>query len=185
MAHLMFLEDFEGDTQLRRNAPRPEDLPGFAAGFDAGQKAAQQDATQLNAQIVNRLVEMRFGYAEAKQDLLRGLAPFVNAICDQILPDILDDVTRSKLIESLIVAGEADLSAPIRITTHPDKRAALETALHAFDPTMFELMHDPQLAADEIIVGTGGQETQLDVSAMISDLRAALAMISPTFNRNG
>jgi len=179
MSRAMFLECFDGDSPFAANKPRPEDLPGFSDGFAAGQAAAQEQAANVNAELASRLSEIQFGYAEARQDLLQGLSPLINAICDQILPSILDDVTRSQVVETLLIAAQTDLSAPTTLSIHPSNAPNLQRLVNGIEAGDVHLVEDLSLGPDEILIGTQFQETQLDVAAMLDALRNALGMIVP------
>lgn len=177
MSRAVFLESFEGDEGFAPNQPRPEDLPGYADGYAAGQIAADAAATRISADIASQLTEIQFGYAEARQDLLRGLTPLVNVLCDQILPDILDDVTSSHIFETLLIAAQTDVSAPITLSVHPRHVSSLKTVIESFTNAEFCLVEDPNLGAHEALIGTRTQETQLDTAALLDALKNALSMI--------
>jgi len=180
MAHLMFLESFDGEVAFQQNKPRPEDLPGFADGFTAGQAAANAQTHQLKTEVAARLSELNFGFAEAQLDMLRGLTPLINAICDQILPAILDDITRSRALETLMQAARADVSGPLTLTLHPDQSPGMQQIIDDYALQGFDVRTDASLDETEILVGHSGQETQLNTAAMISEFSKALKMITVT-----
>ncbi|SEW41378.1 hypothetical protein SAMN04488515_2820 [Cognatiyoonia koreensis] len=173
MAHLMFLEQFEaesGETPTRS----PTELPGFEDGYDAGLAAAAADQATLSAQMATRISELQFGYVEAQQDLLRALGPLVSAICDQILPALIDDMTRSRIFETLLLCARADVSHPMQLTCHPAKAAVMQQVLADFGDQQVALLTDPGLAQDEVLIGGNRQETQLDTALLIAAMRTAL-----------
>ena len=178
MAHLNFLEQFEQvGSDLTFNPPQ-QDLPGYDAGYEAGLADAALQNTQLSAQLVDRLVEMRFGYAEAQQAMMAALAPFVSALADQVLPALSDDLTRVHLKEVLMTAAQADIANPIVLTFHPKTAALVGDVLQDIAEVQVELREDASLGAQEMYVGNRRTESQLDVAGLIASIQSALSNIT-------
>lgn len=177
MAHLNFLEQFDNAESPGPTPQSLENLPGYDAGYRAGFDAASQAQTALSSMIVDRLVDVRFGMAEAHQAILETLRPFVHALCDQILPDIIEDVTRSKLVETLLLAAQQDIAQPLTLTVHPTQEVAMAHFLSETPDFDIRLHCDPSLEIHEVLIGTESQETQLDVPGMLDKMRNALATI--------
>jgi len=178
MAHLNFLEQFETNDGAAPVKPPIQDLPGYDAGYEAGLVDSALQNRQLSKVLVDRIVEMRFGYAEAQQAMMQALRPFVSALANQVLPALLDDLTRAHVTEALLEAAQADVTSPIKLTFHPDTAELIKDVLSDITDANVTLFADRSLGPQEVYVGHSGAETQLDVAGLIAGVQAALSNIS-------
>lgn len=178
MAHLNFLEQFEAGGNATPFTPPVQDLPGYDAGYEAGLADAALQNRQISAALVDRLTEMRFGYAEAQQALMQALTPFVSALANQVLPALSDDLTRAHIKDALFAAAKADIASPIVLTFHPDSATLVRDAIADVAHVEIQLTEDAALGLHEVYVGHAGSETQLDVATLISGFQLALSNIS-------
>lgn len=182
MAPLKFLEQFDSNDASFQLNPPMQDLPGYDAGYQAGIADAAQQQTVLSAALIERLTEMRFGYAEAQHAMMQALSPFVSALSDKILPELSDDLTRAHLRDLLLSAAQSSLADPITLTFHPQTAGLVRDVLAKMGDAEVALGEDATLGLQEVYVGAAGSETQLDVASLITGIQSALRNINGDMN---
>ena len=131
MALLLRLEDFETD-HAGQDGPDQHTLaalPGYDAGFAAGQVAALSDQKHVDAALVQTLSDMAFGFAEARQHTLAGMTPLFAALIDQLIPRVVEESFRARLLETLSDLAGKSIAGPTRLIVHPDQIDAVSAIL--------------------------------------------------------
>lgn len=161
---------------------------GLAEGIARGRAEALAEAEARGAALAEggarALADLAWTYAEARGQVLGGIAPLVRALMDGLLPPLAAEALGPWIAEAVREAAEADLGAP-RVLVHPDALAALAVRLppeaaHALGP-------DPALGPGEARVALPGGETSLDVEAALLRLRHGLLPLldAPETRRHG
>lgn len=179
MPPLFQLENFEVGTSSASSIPanQPENLPGYDAGFAAGQAAAMAQQSVVEASLVEALSDMSFGFEEARQHILGGLAPLFQALIDQLLPRTIEESFHARLAETLQNLALDRARGPVRLIVHPNQVAAVSTLLPSVSGLEFELHQDPEVGQHGALISQGTSESILDVDDLIEEIRKTLSAI--------
>jgi hypothetical protein len=153
---------------------------GHAQGVIDGRATAAAEQSALSAEIAQTLSDMAFGYAEARAHLLTALGPLFAALINHILPGTAEVAQAGQIIALLNAAAEQDSAAPLELTVHPGRTADLSALLPYAVGLPIMLVADPAIGPDQAILRSGRGETVLDIGAVISGAKAALAAIFET-----
>lgn len=174
MTGLAFLETFDAEPQAPAEDVSVTDLPGYTEGFAAGEKAQQFHQETLRADLIEKLTEMSFGYAEAQKSILDSLDAFFDMLATKVLPDIVSDVQRAQIISALQASAQIDAVAPVTIIVPDGQINALTAALPDELPLPIEIVGSARLAEGEVLLSRAGGETSLNAQALIEMIQDIL-----------
>ena len=169
------LENFE--TGRSAVTHRAADLPGYDAGFADGERAALAEQKRIDAALVQSLSDLAFGFEEARQQVLTGIAPLFRTLVDQLLPRIVDESFHARLVETLMDLATERSRAPVRLIVHPDQVAAVSALLPSVTGLDIDLHQDPEVGAHGALISQGPSEALLDLDDLISDIRRTLSAL--------
>lgn len=179
MALMLRLEDFdEPAAGAREAAPLPQDLPGYEAGFEDGLQAARAEQNGIDAELVQTLNDMAFGFAEARQHLIHSLVPLFQALVDQLLPQVIDTTFRLHLIDALTALTRQRVSAPIRLIVHPDQVDAVAALLPSVSGLEVDLHHDAEVGPHGALISQGPVESLLEIDDLIQEIHRILSALT-------
>ncbi len=184
MASGLQLEEFSapGATDPAAAAPAPEALEearlagyeqGFRAGWDDAVTAQKDAETGARAELAARIEELSFGYHEAQQHILSGLAPLIEALLAHVLPAVGRETLCHRLLEVLMPLAREQADQPLRLRLHPSCRAPMDEVLAtaaAAPPLVIE--EDPTLPPGAAALATGAAEQLFDSDRIIETLTA-------------
>lgn len=174
----LLLEDFEtGARPAVKAPPQPEDLPGYSEGFAAGQEDASNRQMHLDAEVVQALAEMSFGYAEARQHILTALQPLFRTLIEKLIPELLDESYQTRVMSTLMDAVTQDIDQSLVLTVHPDHVAGLAALAARQSGLPISVRPDASLPLSAAIIGNGTEETSLDLDALRTALTTTLSAI--------
>jgi flagellar assembly protein FliH len=163
---------------------------GYAAGWEDAVAAQAGDARRLREDLARNLRDLSFTYHEARAEVLKGLAPLLRAMIDQVLPETARATLGARIAE--VVAAEAERlgSPPVQIVVAPADRAAVEAALPDSPPFDLALAVEPTLAEGQVHFRFGSEERVLDLPALLDRIRALVTdlldpSLSPREARHG
>ena len=180
MALARLLEDFEAASPDESAGPAPESLPGFEAGFAAGLEAARRETERLDAELVQTLSDMKFGFAEARQTVLAGLGPLFDVLADRLLPQLSEPLFRTRLIAALQTAAGRQLGQPIRLSVAPGQVDALTRLLPRVTGIDLEVQPNPRLTPHAALISQGVSEQAIDIDRVLSESGEILATFGIT-----
>ncbi|EAR50720.1 putative flagellar biosynthesis/type III secretory pathway protein [Oceanicola granulosus HTCC2516] len=176
MGQILTLESFDTGTP-----PPPDAAPaplayedGFATGREAGLAQARAERTQLDNAVVQRLTELAFTHAEARQQVLESLRPLFVSIAGLLLPGLARASLGAFVVEALMEAAEGDSRTPIALLVAPDSLEALGEIVAAQPGLAVQIEANPALGPGEVLLRTPERETVLDLDRLVADIAAAL-----------
>ena len=188
MAEAAFLERFDAPASPASSELPAEQQPGYESGFLAGQAAANAAQEALNAQLIEKLNEITFVYAEARSNILQSLKPLFEALVDKLFPDLLDAVNQARVIDALHTAASSDTSVPTSLFVNPQNAHSIANALPSELSIPFEIKEDPTLTEGEIRIAASGTNTSFNTEQLyseISELLSATILSHEEFLQNG
>jgi hypothetical protein len=170
------LERFDTGDGQKTEAATPSDdwRAGHAAGLAEGATIAATKHAVLRDDLVQSVADFGFAFAEARAHMLASLTPLLTAVCDLVLPAATQSILVARVMSLLGDAAAHDLNRPLHLCVAEGDLAAIRTALAGQHLPHLRLSADPNLAAGQVCLMQGGQETVLNVPALISAIGAAL-----------
>lgn len=172
---LAFLERFDAP-----NNAAPEPLPvteqdGYAAGYEAGKQDEQARQDTLKAEVIEKLTDMSFVYAEAKQDVLASITPLIQTLADKLLPELTADVARVHLVDCLQKAAQSDVDQPMKLQAAQSDLEALKASLPEDLPMKVSVEPKEGLLPGECLITAPSGETTLNATQLIENIREILS----------
>jgi len=128
MAQLFALESF--DPAVPQESPTDVAYQeGFAAGLEAGRSAAEAAQTALQADLVQAVADLEFTYSEARGEMTRALAPFMQALISKVLPHCVETGFAAQIAATITDHLRNGQSDGLSIITHPSQAPAIAAAL--------------------------------------------------------
>lgn len=158
---------------------------GYTAGWDDAVAAQAADRDRIGADLSRALQALSFTYHEAREHVLRAIEPLMTEVVGQVVPVAARAALGALVVETLRpLAAQASL-APVRMTVHPDSRAAVEQALLLEPALPVELVADPALGPTEARLDLGQGERRIDPGETAVALAGAVAdFFAVTLNRD-
>ena len=151
---------------------------GFEEGVAEGRRLAVKEDALLTSAAAQSLVDMQFGYAEARAHFVALLEPLFKEMVTNLLPEIAQESLPAKVAAALQSVALRDVSAPVEIAVHPDNVAALSRliARESGPPIQIKAAPDLALTQAQLCTPTGGG-THLDINHVVTEMSAALAAL--------
>ena len=169
---LVFLEAFDA-TEPESSVPEgpSEDwLDGHAAGVAEGLESASHEAARRAAELAESLADLNTTIAEARREVLAGLAPLFEAMLGQILPALTERSVVQHGVALLMDAAEDASDPPLMLTLNPRNLAVMAQALDELSCPQVDLRAEDDLGTGEIVLTRRGSDTVLDLGRLSRDL---------------
>ena len=154
-------------------------LDGFAAGQEAAQSKIQAAVSAHDAETLQSLSDLAFGYHEAREHILGALSPVMVALVEKVLPRLARDGLADRVADYLAEVLRDAADAPICLTVSPGARPALERALEKATALPLLLVEDPTLTLGQVLVRSTANEAEalIDTDAIAETIRETLSAI--------
>lgn len=182
MTHAFQLESFEIASEAG-NDPTAMHQESYADGYKAGLIAAKEDASVLNAELVQSLADLEFKYDEVRSEITQSLHPFLEALVENIFPQLAETSFILQLSQQLTNAANDSSTSAFILTVNPDMTAAIEAALNP-SPINVAISADPNLTRNAAWVSYANHEQLIDVDQLIAEITSILAAIETPKTRN-
>ena len=173
MSDLAFLEDFaspaiaaEADTGVDRQL-------GFADGYAAAQRDFAAAEAAKGGALIDRMTEMSFTYAEARNAVLVALEPLMGEVCDALLPALADQGFGATLAREIAESAGTDIGSFPQVRVHPERVEELRDWTDRLGALDIRVRADPALPRNEAILGEG-RESAFDLQPLTKALAEAL-----------
>ncbi|MEX0283446.1 MAG: hypothetical protein AB3N23_02435 [Paracoccaceae bacterium] len=167
---LTLISESEQEEQSVANYER-----GYTAGWEDSLQLQLKERSDLSKTLKHNLEDLEFTFAEARQQVLASMAPILEQVVSQVLPEIIDQTSAARIVSELqgLVAAQSDL--PIQVSVPPDRTERVRPIVeHALGPEV-AVFEDPTLTEDQVALRVGRSETVLDPSAALEEIRAVLS----------
>ncbi len=170
MSNLAFLEPFDA-ISIQQEASTPlHEQPAYQSGFEDGVAQAETIQASLTAEVVEKVSDMAFTYAEARQELVAQIKVFFDALSHQVLPGLSNEIERAHISEVLHAAADSSLKGPVIIRVPPQSAKALNEAVPDALGMPLQFVEDAKLEGPERLVQVGELETLVDISELTKSL---------------
>jgi len=182
MPRLLTLESFE-DALADQQGPTADYTTGYAEGFAAGEASVRADVANLNEQFVQSVQDITFTFAEARAQILNGLAPMLQTVIAQVLPHCVETGFAGQLAELLTTAAEQDATRPLAIHLHPDSFESV-AGLSDVLPKELSIQIDPALSPHAAWIAQADGEMRLDADQLLATISETLSVLNTPEDRN-
>lgn len=175
------------DTEGEPEAPSlvmPEDLEdlrlnayerGYTAGWDDAMRQTADEANARQEALVRMAEGLSFTYHEAQAHVLGALEPLLQAVAEQILPEL----ARAALVQSVgeeLMSVAAGLAAkPVELRVPAGARAAFEEGFEALVLPPLEIVECDALPAGVAEFASGSRQTRVDLDGVARRLADSIA----------
>ena len=172
---LSFLESF--DDERANNAAHPE----YSRGYEAGLAAATAEQTSERRSelegISQAILDMSFGYAEARAGLLQGLRRLFEEICTKFLPALENAALVSQLVDILVNTAQDNAAPAPKLTVHPIRAEKIQSLIDAGELPSIEIEIVDSIAEDGVWVSTPETNVVVDLSKATKLVNETLTLI--------
>lgn len=179
MNALLELERFDVSEPPEAEAPDDANQLSYEEGFNDGLKAAElarERANNSNLQeIAQTLSDLEITFADACRLHLSSLSNVMDAICDQLVPELARNSARGLLLDYIRTALDLGGHASIEIALSAEDFRELTTHdLNVPNAQRIKLVQDHTLQKNQATVRCSSQETLLDLSAVQTQIIASI-----------
>ena len=172
MAYLARLQDF--GERSPEPVPQPiEETEAYLAGHAAGLAEAARAADGAKDRMIDRLAELTFGYAEARQEILTAILPLLETISRHVLPQTAPRALVADLLGHLRAEAEALAGQRLAVRLAPSTAEQIAPLLPEDLASRIAFVPDPDVPDLALTIGRSGDERIVDrgrLVAQISDL---------------
>lgn len=150
---------------------------GYRAGWDDAVKEAEETGGRIDAEFARNLEDLSFTFHEARSHILANLEPFLIALSDTFLPELLKAALGDIINEEMLqLAGRlADTSLVLRLS--PENRDTIERLMTQVNSAPVEILEDETLLSGQVRLEGGGSERSIDLDDALRRVKHAIAAL--------
>lgn len=147
---------------------------GYKAGWDDATTAQEGEDAQARDAIQRNLQDMAFTYHEARNHVLRALAPLLADVSARLLPEMARASLPHVVAEALGPYADLVADAPVKVQIHPDTRDEVEGLVGRNPRLPLQFIDDVTLTPGKVHLSLGTTETRVDLDAALATIRTAI-----------
>lgn len=147
---------------------------GYAAGWEDCAAAQAREDTQLRADLARHLQALSFTWQEARQHVMAHLAPLLEALVTQVVPQAARESLGAVVVEALMPQAGRLADSPVTIRINPAARAQVERALADAPALPVRIEEEPTLGEAQAYLRFPDAETVIDLDSVCRDILTAL-----------
>jgi len=149
---------------------------GFSEGADAVRKELRERELALSEALVEKLQEISFTHAEARQGVLRSLKPLFLAIADSVVPGLANDAAGAFLAKRAAEIAAEQINPQVVLYVSTDDQALINRIEYAVSdqPCGPEIRQDPDLGEGEIRLQNGDEEFLFSAKEAVAEMQKKL-----------
>ena len=146
---------------------------GFGEGADAVRKELRERELALSEALLEKLQEISFTHAEARQAVLRSVKPLVLAIIDSVIPGLASDAAATYLATRAaeIAAKQVNPQVVLHVSTDDQALANRIERVFSEQPCRPNIRHDPGLQKGEIRLQNGNEEFLFNTKEAVAEMQ--------------
>ena len=167
MAYLARLQDF-GEPPAEPEPFRIEDTEAYRAGYEAGLAEASAASDRAKGAMIDRLAELTFVYAEARQEVMTALSPLFETMSKHLLQAAAPRALVADLADCLRDEAETLAGQPLAVRLAPATAAALDPLLPEELARRIAFVHDADVPDLAVVIGRARGERIIDRGRLIN-----------------
>lgn len=147
---------------------------GYSAGWEDAAAAQSDDRGRIEADLARNLQALGFTYQEARNHVLRAMEPLLNEIVGRLLPVVAQEALAPLIRDELRPLVNTLSSPPVTVILHPSVRLSVEEMLAKAPAIPFTVKEEGSLGPGEVRLQLEAQETRIDLTRAIEEIKTAL-----------
>jgi flagellar biosynthesis/type III secretory pathway protein FliH len=147
---------------------------GYKEGWIDAQAAAQSETKELNTEVATALQEAGFAYFEARQHIFKSMRPLLEAIVEQVVPEMARESIALKVVEQLEQIAE-QTEPPMHVLCAPATALKLNDVLEKHVSFPVEVREEATLAETQAVLKFSEGQTNIDLSSVVDGLKSAIS----------
>lgn len=150
---------------------------GYKAGWDDAVKAQNGEVTQIGAELARNLEDLGFTLHEAREHVLRALAPLMSELVDRLLPQLLRESVAPLVLETVLPMAEDATDMNMEIVTAPEHRSSIENLLAQQSTREVRVIEEDTLSEGQAFIRLGATEKEIDLGTLYEQIGTALSSV--------
>ncbi len=173
---LLQLDSFDARAEHVGPKPLSDDWhAGYAAALAAAEAERKSADAVLRDRLMQTIADLRFDHAAARQDVLRGLAPFFRALSHRLFPSLGARVLAETIAAELEQLAATFSEARPTLTVSPANMEIV--SLHLGEMPGLILASDDALSPSEAVISTRDRTIAIDGAAIEDAIDSALSAL--------
>ncbi|TQS71563.1 hypothetical protein ERN12_11090 [Rhodobacteraceae bacterium] len=148
---------------------------GYAAGWQEASASQAAEEARQQADLLQNLQGLAFGFHEARQHVLQALAPVLRDMTAKILPRIATDTLAPLIAQEVAALAATADPPPITVLTHSQCQQAVLQLLAKEPGLPLVFKNDQSLSHGQAVLRFGETEIRIDPDEAIRRIEAVLA----------
>lgn len=147
---------------------------GYQAGWDDAVKAQSDSVTYVSSELGASLQSASFEYHELRATMNASVQSIMAEVVMTILPMVAQASLGAHIREIIASAVRDSLDRTVHVAVAPSSEDAVRAALKSDLPKPFELVCDPMMSPNQIILQLGETETEVNLDKTVADIATAV-----------
>ncbi len=148
---------------------------GYQAGWEDAAKAQISTNTSVSAALASNLQDASFQYHEMRATMQKSVQEIMQMIVETLLPRIAQNSLGAHLKEEIGNLTQRKLDGKIQLATNTANLEQVENLCAENLTQPFELVSDPKLAEDQVVIRLADIETVIDLGRVVSEIGGAVS----------
>lgn len=144
---------------------------GYRDGWDDALSAGRDEQTKSKEELVSKLADLSFTYAEAQVAVLKEVNPLFEALLHRLLPGMVGGLLFDTLLDHLrgLAKDKGTLNVLIKVSPFDYNMAC--DLIHLQDVLTINVLEDVRLERGQASLSFGESEDQIDIERSLERLR--------------
>lgn len=151
---------------------------GYAAGWEDATAAQSEQASAATQEFVKSLEDLSFTYNEAKSYVLQCYSPVIEAVFDQLIPQLADLPGETLVVGQIKKLVAAHAPAEVSVRCSPARLKLLQSGLPPASSIPVTLSADPSVDRDEVRMEFSDAIASFDEKILNNGIKDVIAQLS-------
>jgi len=147
---------------------------GYKSGWDDASRAHEDGQSSIATELGQNLRDLSFTYHEARDHLIRALAPLFQTVITTLVPPLADNGLAAHVALQLGQLAGENSDAPIEISVAPENQDKITRLLDPTLPMTVNVVPDSTLGEGQATLTFGNEEREIDISDIVENIIATL-----------
>ncbi|MGB2199806.1 MAG: ABC transporter ATP-binding protein [Pseudooceanicola atlanticus] len=150
---------------------------GYKAGWEDAIKSQRDQSAHISDEFARNLQDLSFTYHEAHSQVMQAMTPLIQDIIDVVVPETVKETIGLRVVEQLSEMARRNGAHRVEIIVAPEDADKIRVLLDQDFGFPIEAMSDETLAEGQVFLRMAQEERQIDMEAVMSGIRQAVAGI--------
>lgn len=148
---------------------------GYKAGWDDAVKARSEETDRITEDFARNLSDLSFTYHEAHAEMMNSMGLLLHDIVEKVLPRAVQETIGMHVVEQLTAMAQENGSQRVEIVTSAQDLDAVRGMMTGNFGFPVDAVSDETLAPGQVFLRMAQDERQIDLDAVLSGIRDAVA----------